>query len=133
MSAGRIALVAAVATAVFWGAKAVAIWSAGGLDQSALEGPLFVLGLISLVVAFAALGAHLARARPLWQRVVAAILVVLIGGVIFLFVEDASGSLVGEAAGWVQEEIGLWVAALLTLVLTIAATRSPKAAPPTAD
>lgn len=129
MSAGRIAFVAAIATVAFWGAKAVAIWSAGGLDRSALEGPLFVLGLISLIVTLAALGAHLARSRPAWQRVASAILVAVVGGVVFLLVEDGAGELIGEEAGWVQEEIGLWVAALLILVVTVFATRSRDTTP----
>lgn len=123
MKAGRIALTAAIATVVFWGFKALAIWSAGGLDRSALEGPLFALGLLSLIFAFAALGVHVARSRPVWQRVVGAVAAVVIGVLVFLVVEEAAGSLVADSAGWVKEEVGLWVAGILVLVLAVLLTR----------
>lgn len=69
----------------------MAIWSAGGLDRSALEGPLFALGLVSLLVTFAALGVHIAGSRPLWQRVIGGVAAVVIGVLVFLVV-PASGS-----------------------------------------
>ena len=123
MNPGRVALTAAIATVVFWGLKALAIWSAGGLDRSALEGPLFALGLVSLLVTFAALGVHVARSRPVWQRVVGAVAAVVIGVLVFLVVEEAASSLVAESAGWVKEEVGLWVAGILVLVLAVLLTR----------
>lgn len=101
----------------------MAIWSAGGLDRSALEGPLFALGLVSLLVTFAALGVHVARSRPVWQRVVGAVAAVVIGVLVFLVVEEAASSLVAESAGWVKEEVGLWVAGILVLVLAVLLTR----------
>ena len=55
MSASRLAVLAAIASVVAWRLKAVAIAIAGGLDKSPLESPLFVLGLVAIVVA------HLAR------------------------------------------------------------------------
>ena len=53
MTASRFAVLAAVASAVAWGLKAVAIGIAGGLDESPLESPLFVLGLVVRASLFA--------------------------------------------------------------------------------
>lgn len=101
----------------------MAIWNAGGLDRSPLEGPLFALGLVSLLITFAALGVHVARSRPVWQRVIGGVAAVVAGMLIFLAVEEAAGSLVADSAGWVREEVGLWAAGILVLVLTVLLTR----------
>jgi hypothetical protein len=45
-----------LAAVAAWGIKAVAIGVAGGLEKSPFEGPLFRIGLLALVVAFAAAG-----------------------------------------------------------------------------
>jgi hypothetical protein len=68
MTAARIAGYLAAAACVAWALKALAIWSAGGLDESALEPPLFVLGLVLVVATFGtaaalALAATLLRLR----------------------------------------------------------------------
>jgi hypothetical protein len=62
-SANRAGAAAAVAAALLWTAKAIAIWTAGGLDESPLESPLFVLGLLAIVIAYIALGVAAARGR----------------------------------------------------------------------
>jgi hypothetical protein len=73
MTARRVAMLAAAVAVVAWAAKAIAIWIAGGLDRSALEGPLFLAGFLSLLAAVAAVGVALAAGRATWLRVVAAL------------------------------------------------------------
>src|SRR5687767_7755669 len=108
MAARSIAVGGAIATVVIWGLKALAIWIAGGLDESPLESPLFALGLVATAVTLVALGLALTSGRPLWQRVVAGILSLVIGTFLFTLVEDSVSGAVPDSAGWVQEEAGLW-------------------------
>ena len=111
---------AAVACALAWGLKAVAIGAAGGLDRSPLESPLFVLGLVAIGVAFAALGVSAAGGRSRAVVVAAGLLGVLVGVGLSALASIAAATLIPESAGWVQEEAGLWFSALLALGLTIA-------------
>ena len=120
VSAASVAVASAIGAAVAWGMKALAIWNAGGLDKSALESPLFALGLILVVLAYSALGAAVTAGRELWLRVVGLIVAVIVGTGLFLLVEEVVGNLVPDSAGWVQEEAGLWVGSVLTAALAIA-------------
>ena len=107
MTASRLAVLAAAASVVAWGLKAVAIGVAGGLDQSPLEGPLYLLGLVSIVVAFAALGVAVAGNR--------AVIVTIIGAVV--------GVLVGLADGPPEPwSLGALVLALVSQILSAAMT-----------
>jgi lipopolysaccharide export LptBFGC system permease protein LptF len=99
------------------------IWNAGGLDESRLEGPLFALGLLVIVVAFLALGVSLAPGRGLAWKVLAGVVGAAVGVVFTLVVESVVGGAVPDGAGWVQEEAGLWAAALLALALTLLRAR----------
>ena len=115
MTASRVAVLAAITSVVAWGLKAVAIGVAGGLDESPLEGPLFVLGLVAIVVAFASLGVAVARGRPLAFRVIGGMTGVLIGFTLSMLASVLAAAVVPDSAGWVQAEAGLWLAALLAL------------------
>lgn len=119
MSASRVAVLAALASVVAWGLKAVAIGVAGGLDESPLEGPLFVLGLIAIVVAFAALGVAVMAGRSVVLQVVAAVVGVLLGLALTTLASVVADSAIPDAAGWVQAEAGLWFSALVALGVTI--------------
>ena len=123
MEAARVAVFAAFATVLIWGVKALAIWNAGGLDESSLESPLFALGLVAIALAFAALGVAATRGRPNWIRVAAAVAALVVGLALLLLVEALVRGLVPASAGWVEEEAGLWVAALLTSALAVALFR----------
>ena len=119
VNASRLAVVAAIATAVAWGLKALAIRLAGGLDKSPLESPLFVLGLISIVVAFAALGVGVAGGRSTAVKVVAGLAGVLVGLALSGLASALAAAVIPDSAGWVQAEAGLWFSALLALGLTV--------------
>jgi hypothetical protein len=118
MSASRLAVLAAIASVVAWGLKAVAIGVAGGLDKSPLEGPLFVLGLVAIVVASASLGVAVAGERTLAFKVLGGLVGVLIGFGLSMLASAVAASLIPDSAGWVQAEAGLWFSALLALGIT---------------
>lgn len=118
MTASRLAVVAAIVSVVAWGLKAVAIGVAGGLDESPLESPLFVLGLVAIVVAFASLGVAVARERPLAFKVIGGVVGVLIGFGLSMLASVVAAAVIPDSAGWVQAEAGLWFSALLALGVT---------------
>ena len=118
MTASRLAVVAAIVSVVAWGLKAVAIGVAGGLDESPLESPLFVLGLVAIVVAFAPLGVAVARERPLAFKVIGGVVGVLIGFGLSMLASVVAAAVIPDSAGWVQAEAGLWFSALLALGVT---------------
>ncbi len=124
MTANRVAAIAAVGAAVSWAVKAMAIWIAGGLDKTPLEDILFWLGFIAMVVAFVALGVAAARGRSVLVKVVAGVVGLVVGVVALVAVEDGVGAVVPESAGWVAEEVGLWVAAAATTALAVLWLRS---------
>ena len=119
MTASRLAVLAAIASVVAWGLKALAIGAAGGLDQSPFEGPLFVLGLVAIVVAFASLGVAVATRRPRAFKVFGGLVGVLVGFGLSMLASVVAAAAVPDSAGWVQAEAGLWVSALLALGLTV--------------
>ena len=120
---------------VAWGAKAVAIWVAGGLDESPLESPLFLIGLVALVVAFVALGVSMARGRAMGVKVIGGAVGILIGVALSWLASFLAGAVIPDSAGWVQEEAGLWFSALLAVGVTAAwrakqgTTRTARVAP----
>lgn len=119
MNASRLAVLAAVASVVAWGLKAVAIAVAGGLDQSPLEGPLYLLGLVSIVVAFAALGVAVAGERAATVKIIGAVVGVMIGFALSMLASVVATAVIPDSAGWVQAEAGLWFSALLALTVTV--------------
>ena len=119
MTASRLAVLAAAASVVAWGLKAVAIGVAGGLDQSPFEGPLYLLGLVSIVVAFAALGVAVAGERAVIVKVIGAVVGVLVGFALSMLASVAATAIIPDSAGWVQAEAGLWFSALFALGVTV--------------
>lgn len=111
-------MLAAVGAVLGWGLKAVAIGVAGGLDRSPFEGPLYFLGLIAIVIAFAALGVAVAGRRPVPIKVLGAVAGVFAGVGLSLATDALAGAVVPESAGWVAEEAGLWLGALVALAVT---------------
>ena len=114
MTASRVAWYAALATAIVWSFKALAIWEAGGLGKTGLEDLGWAVGTLLFLVSWAALGFAFAAGRALWLRIVAAVAGVVLGLALFM-VLDSSADALPESAGWVREEAGLWAVALVTL------------------
>ena len=119
MTAARIAVVAAVSAVVAWAVKGVAIGAAGGLDKSALESPLFVVGMVALIVALAAFGVAVTVGRPAWQRIIAAVAAVSVGVVVSILIQNVLKALLPDSTGWVEEEVGLWTSSVLTVALIV--------------
>jgi hypothetical protein len=114
MLASRIAWYGAVATAIAWGLKALAIWEAGGLGKTSLEDVGWAVGTLLFLITWAALGAALAVGRAIWLRILAAAVGVVLGLALFLALDGGADSL-PDSAGWVREEAGLWAVAVVTL------------------
>lgn len=132
MDAGRVSLVAAAAAVVIWAGKAIAIWIAGGLDESALEGPLFGLGLLAALVAGGALGVALTVGRRDFVRVAAGAAGVVGTLLLVMLLSALSDALMPDSTGWVRTEAGLWVAGLGLLTLAVLLPRRRRADPPAA-
>lgn len=123
MTATRLAWLAAIGTALAWGAKAVAIGVAGGLDKSPLEGPLVLLGFALSLVSTAALGTALVRERAVVVRVLVAVATMVVWFFALQAIDAVVGAVQPADRSWVWEEIGLWIGALL-LIGFVASLRS---------
>jgi len=131
--AARISIAAAATAAAAWGFKALVIGLAGGLDRSALESPLFGVGLVANVVAYVALGVAVTTGRPPGWRLLGAVGAIVLGVAVSLILDVAVELVVPDSTGWVSGEAGLWVTALVTLLICLAAAqrapRRPEASP----
>ena len=101
MNASSLAVLAAIAAVVAWALKAVAIGLAGGLDKSPRESPVFGLGLVAIVIAFASLGVALARERSLAYKIVGGVGGVLIGVALSALASTVAAAAIPDSAGWV--------------------------------
>src|SRR5687767_9966288 len=116
MNTPRITIITATAAVLAWAAKGVAIAAAGGLDRSAFEGPLFLVGLVFFLTACASLAVSVVRRHPWWARagaVVAAFVAVVVAVAASGFVVDASVA----SDHWVWSELNLWVLSLAVLAV----------------
>jgi hypothetical protein len=119
MKLTRLALITSVLTSVVWTAKAIAIAIAGGLGRSPVEGPLFLVGLVTCVVAAAVTGMAVAHPRSTSRRVFAAA-VGIVAAAVYGTLEGALVSTISPAhPGWVWGELNLWVLMLTILALAV--------------
>ena len=116
VTASRLAWYGAIATAIVWALKALAIWEAGGLGETSLEDVGWALGTLAFLFTWAALGFAFASGRAVWLRVITAAAGVVVGFVLFLAL-DGAADVLPESTGWVHEEAGLWAVALVTLAV----------------
>ena len=119
MNSSRLALGATLATTFFWTAKAVAIGSAGGLDRSPLESPLFLLGLVCCLVASAATGVAVARRPTAWGRTLSAAGGLAAGVLVAAATSAVLAAVAPPSPGWVWEELNLWAMALILLAVNL--------------
>jgi hypothetical protein len=116
MTVARVAWYSAVATAVVWTLKALAIWEAGGLGKTDLEDVGWAVGALLFLITWVVLGYALAAERAIWLRVVAAVLGGVLG-LVLVSILDGAADVLPDSAGWVEEEAGLWAAAVVTLAV----------------
>ena len=126
MTARRLALLGAAGAVVLWALKATAIGTAGGLDKSPLEGPLFLAGLVSALVGAGALGAWVLAGRPTWMRVAGTV-----GAIILLVLSAGVGGAIAAALqpddpSWVWGEVNLWVSALVLAAAVLVQRSRPR-------
>ena len=121
MNSTRLALVAAVATVLLWGAKSTAIGIAGGLDLSPWESPLFLAGLLAMLTTVVSLALSLTPGRPGWVRAGSAVLATVTGVGLTLVVAAGvdAWATPGPGRHWVWSEVNLWVGALAALGLVV--------------
>jgi hypothetical protein len=129
MTLTRAALVAALATIVFWLLKDVSIATAGGLGKSPLEGPLFLLGLLSCTVGGVLVGiAYFARRGVGW-RVLGAVGVAVGLTVLAMVVQAVVQAVQPAHPGWAYAEVNLWVMMLALLALCLDVRRRSTSTP----
>jgi membrane associated rhomboid family serine protease len=107
-------LIVAAAAALAWTVKALVIWEAGGLDKSSLEAPFFGIGFVTYLIAWALLGVAATSGRRVGARVAAAVGGAVAGFALMILL-DSLAAVLPSSTGWVEEEAGLWAAALITL------------------
>ena len=84
MTVSRLGAVAAVLGGLLWVVAALLGWGDDALNQ-----PLYVAGLVLLVVAFAALGYALVATAPIWLRAVVTIATPALGLMVWLILRDS--------------------------------------------
>jgi hypothetical protein len=114
MKISLITVIAAITAVSAWGAKALAIGLAGGLGESPLETPLFVLGALGLVVAMPSLGWTLAWGRPVALRALASV-GACVAGIACSMTVLALVSAFVSSDHWAWSELNLWVPAVALL------------------
>ena len=119
MDSTRIGTLAGSVTMVAWATKAVTIAAAGGLNKSPLEGPLFLLGLASMLVACAALGVSTVARRGHWIRALTGAVTIVTAIGASLVINWAVGRVEPEHPGWAWGEVNLWVLALVVLAVSL--------------
>ena len=131
MSSARLAVYAAVLAVVAWIVKGIAIAAAGGLDKSALESPLFVVGMLALIIALGAFGVAVTAGRPVPVRALAAVGAIVVGVMLSILVQNAVKAALPDSTDWVQEEAGLWIGSILVaaLIAMVLRSRSTPATP----
>lgn len=114
-------MIASSAAVVLWACKSVAIGTAGGLDRSPAEGPLFFAGLVAALVASAALGVALLAERGRAARVAGGVLGPVLGMAAGAAVDAAVGLVhpYTEERAWAWSEVSLWVLAAVLLVTAL--------------
>ncbi|QZY29841.1 hypothetical protein [Nocardioides coralli] len=131
MTAARVATWATTGAVVIWAVKAVAIGTAGGLDRSPAESPLFLAGMLTFLVGVVAIGLAVTAGRGLAVRLLGVLGAVTGLFVAWMVIDTAIAALAPEQdPHWVWEELQLWVIAVLTAVgWQVWARREPATAP----
>ena len=100
-------VVASILCGAAWLTKIALIATTGGADaDGVMIGVLWGLGLLTFLVSAATGTAYLLRSRATWLRVLAGIVAVPVGYIVFNSV-DAIAKTLYRADGWFRDELGL--------------------------
>ena len=94
MTVSRVGAVAAVLGGLGWIVAGVLAWGDETVSQ-----PLYVAGLVLLVVAFAALGYALVATAPVWLRAVVTLATPALGLMVWLILRDSLSEYVAAVTG----------------------------------
>jgi hypothetical protein len=94
MTVSRVGAVAAVLGGLAWIVAGALAWGEDALDR-----PLYVTGLVLLVVAFAALGYALVATAPVWLRAVVTVATPALGTMVWLILRDSLADPVAAVTG----------------------------------
>ena len=123
MKISRVTTVAAIAAALFWAVKAVAI---GAFGRDSYNDPvasaLFLLGLLSFVVAVVTLVWQAMRGRHVGLRLLACIGAVVVTAGFSAATTPLFESLVDS---WVGAELNLWILAIGLLAIVARSSGDP--------
>lgn len=122
MDARNIAIVAAIVGGLGWIAKIVVMALQGGPDsESVPEAAAFFTGLVGVMVAAGAAGAHVTRGASWWRRALAAVGAIVAVGVVGGLGQAGLTALPGDS--WAQEEAIFGIAGLVSVLAALAALR----------
>ena len=128
MRARAVVIVAGFVGGLGWISKMIILAAQGGPDPDSVpESIAFIVGLLGVLVAAAATGAYLARARSPGRRGLAAGATVLVMSVVVGLGQVALPALPGDS--WVQEEMIFGVVGLLAVVVATATLRQRSTGP----
>jgi hypothetical protein len=120
MRARTVGIVAALVGGVGWMAKIVIMAFQGGPDPDSIpEAIAFFTGLVGVVVAAGAAGAHLARRASTLRRGAAAVAAIVVVAAAVAAGEWALNALPGD--GWLQDEAMFGITGLVAVLVALLA------------
>jgi len=122
MNPSRIAVIASSTAIAAWATKALVIGVSGGLGESPLEGPLFVIGLAFLVAGVTALVVAATTGRASWQRAVLSVAALAAAVAVTGLVNGVVNLAAPDDPHWMWGEVNLWIVGLAVLALARART-----------
>jgi hypothetical protein len=130
MRSAKLAAVLALLGAVAWLVEVALIWGNGGTNtDGGVAGLCHVVGLVALGLALLAGGYATVANAPIWLRTVVSLATLALGAVVFTALDDAARAL-HSGGGWLEDEIGILLAAALMLVfgVVVLLRRTPRSA-----
>lgn len=121
MTANRVASVAGVLGGVSWLAKVGLIWANGGTNtDEGIVAVLYLAGLLVLAIAALAAGYAVVTTAPIWLRVVVSVATLALFWILYSVIDSAAQAMY-SGGGWLDDELGIVVTAVLALLVGLVA------------
>ena len=127
MTANRVASVAGILGGLLWLVKAGLIWGNGGTNtDEGIVAVFYLAGLLVLAVAALAAGYAVVTTAPIWLRALVSVATLALFWILFSVIDSAAHA-VYSGDGWLDDELGIVVTAVLALLagLIALARRDP--------